>query len=90
MESNNVDLFKASNTENSFAIRLEGDQFQAWRAERGLGQDYQKVWSVEIQSKEALDKRSIDWEAVLDRIIEAYTLSDPVISSFKWPLHQPA
>jgi hypothetical protein len=88
MESIIAHLHKASDGEDSYALCLEGDDGQTWRAERGYGGTFQKVWSVEIQSAQAPLLARVDWDAVLERIIEAYDLNDPVITDFEWPLRQ--
>lgn len=87
MHSTNVDLLKASDAADSYAVAAEGDDVQGpWRAERGYGSAFQKVWSVEFQSRTQPDLRQVDWDAVLDRAIEAYDLNDPIITDFEWPL----
>jgi hypothetical protein len=84
MTSQTVHLYAAQDATDSFGLALPEDLAGVYRARRGYGSDFQKKWSVELQSKVA-QQSPIDWEAVLDRVIEAYTLSDPVIANFEWP-----
>jgi hypothetical protein len=86
MNSTNIHLLKASDAENSYAVTLEGDAQESRRAERGYGSAFDKVWTVELQSSKRPDLRQVDWDAVLERVIEAYDLNDPVIADFEWPL----
>lgn len=88
MESNIIHLHKAIDAEDSYAICLNDDPRETWRAERGFGQRFEKVWSVELQSKAKPRVPAVNWEAVLDRAIQACSLSDPVVSNFTWPHHQ--
>lgn len=88
MESINVHLHQATDAEDAYALSLDSAP-TPWRAERGYGSAYQKVWSVEIQSRHAPDLRQVDWDAVLDRVIEAYDLNDPLITDFAWPTRAP-
>jgi hypothetical protein len=90
MESINVHLHKASDAEDGYALCVEGDGPGSWRAERGYGATFQKVWSVEVQSAERPDLNQVDWDSVLERLIEAYDLNDPVITRFTWPLRAAA
>lgn len=71
---------------DSWAINLVGDIAEMHRAEKGMGNRFRKVWSLELQSEEAPDMSRIDWDAVLERAVYAYDMNDPVISKFKWPL----
>lgn len=88
MESISVHLHKSVDAEGSYALSLEGDQPQAWRIERGYGGKFEKIWSVELQSRSVPDLREVDWDPVLERIIEAYDLNDPVITEFAWPMRK--
>jgi hypothetical protein len=90
MESVTVHLHKAADAEDSYAICLEGDGEAAWRAQRGYGGNFERVWSVEFQSARAPAFQWVDWEAVLGRVIEAWDLNDPLITDFTWPRQQPA
>jgi hypothetical protein len=90
METRTVHLHRASDAEDSFALALEGDSSGTWRATRGFGQDFQRIWSVELQSERSPDVLFTDWDAVLERVIEAYDLNDPVITDFDWPRQQTA
>ena len=89
MESTYVHLFKASDGEDSYAIRLDGQVGATWRAQRVFGSTFQKVWSVELQGGHLPEPLEVDWDAVLERVIEAYDLNDPVITGFQWPLQKP-
>ena len=51
----------------------------------GFGSDFEPVWTVEIQGTEEVNDREVEWDSVLDRVIEAYRLSDPVITNLEWP-----
>jgi hypothetical protein len=87
MESINIHLLKARDAADSYALAAEGDApGPPWKAERGYGSGFDKVWSVELQSSALPDLRQVDWEAVLERAIEAHDLNDPVITDFEWPL----
>ena len=91
METRTIHLYQAADAEDSFALAVEGDNPGSWRAARGFGQRFEKVWSVELQSKESPNISDIlftDWDAVLERAIEAYDLNDPVIVDFDWPRQQ--
>jgi hypothetical protein len=90
MGSKTVHLFKATDAEDAYAIRLAHDDPGKWRAERGFGQNFEEVWSVELQSRKQAPESRVDWDAVLERVIEACTLSDPVITNFQWPVRQAA
>jgi hypothetical protein len=85
MESNTVLLYQANDAEESFAIRLENDPPESWRFQKGFGKHFQQVWSVELQGDLRPNFSLVDWEAVLDRILEAYHLSDPLLTNFTWP-----
>jgi hypothetical protein len=88
MESVTVHLHKATNGEDAYALAVEGDERSSWRAERGYGSAFQKAWSVELQSSTRPELARVDWDAVLDRVIEAHDLNDPVIAGFQWPLRE--
>lgn len=91
MDSINIHLLKASDGADSYALAAEGDgEGPPWRAERGYGLAFEKVWTVELQSNALPDLRQVDWDAVLDRVIEAYDLNDPVIADFEWPIRHVA
>jgi len=85
METMLVHLYQASDAEDCFALAIEGEPEETWRAVRGFGQKFQKVWSVELQSSEAPDFLRTEWDTVLERVIEAYDLNDPLITDFHWP-----
>jgi hypothetical protein len=85
MHTVNVNLFKATDAEDAFAIHLPGDAEGQWRAERGFGSDFQKVWTVEFQSDNEPGRWHTDWDQVLGRAVEAYSMNDPVITNFHWP-----
>jgi hypothetical protein len=85
MESVQLELYEARDTENAFALKLPGSD--RWTARTGFGAELGKVWSVEIQSDEAVpDFKLIDWDSVLERVVEAYEMSDPIITRFRWPM----
>lgn len=84
MQKVNLQLFKARDAENAYAIRFSKEE--RWLARSGIGSQLEPVWSLEFQSDLPLDRNSIDWEAVLHRAIEAYRLSDPVVTNFEWPM----
>jgi hypothetical protein len=86
METTVVHLHEAEDAEDSFGLTLEKEE--AWRAVRGFGQKFRKIWSVELQGNAAPDLSHVDWDVVLERVIEAYDLNDPVITDFHWPLYQ--
>lgn len=85
MESCNVLLYQATDAEDSFALRLSTDPSRHWRAQHGFGKEYEQIWDVEFQSKSLPPFHLIQWDSVLQRAIEAYNLSDPVITNFAWP-----
>jgi hypothetical protein len=87
MESVNVHLHKATDAEAAYALSLD-DVTKPWRAERGYGSTWDKIWTVELQSNRIPDLETVDWDAVLERVIEACDLNDPVIADFEWPLRQ--
>src|SRR4051794_40505842 len=89
MESLTVHLHKAPDAEEAYALSL-GHEPKRWRAERGYGSEFQKVWTVELQSVRAPELDNVDWDAVLERVIEAADLNDPLISDFAWPLRENA
>jgi hypothetical protein len=41
---------------------------------------------VELQSQGTPKLSQGEWETVLERVLEAYSLNDPVITNFEWPL----
>jgi len=86
MESITVHLYKAGDSEEAYALSIADQPETPWKAERGYGSSFQKVWSVELQAKKIPDFRQVDWDAVLERVIEAYDLNDPVITDFSWPM----
>lgn len=77
-------LFRSRDGEDSYAIALENRE-ENFLARRGFGQDFEKVWSLELQSLVTPETLMVDWDTVLERAIEAYQLSDPVITNFDWP-----
>ena len=82
-------MYEATDAEDAHAVCVEGDPSDTWRVRKGFGQKFKKVWSVELQSKTAPAAMEVDWDAVLERAIEAYDLSDPVLTNFEWPRKQP-
>jgi hypothetical protein len=85
MDTKIIHLHKG-NADDAWAINLVGDLSGVWRAEKGFGHSFYKVWSLEVQSPEAPDLLHVGWDAVLERAIYAYDLNDPVLSNFEWPL----
>ena len=83
-------LYKASDAEDSYAVSLNTDLPGTWRAQRGYGAAFQKMWSIEVQSEVIPDLNQVDWDAILVRAVEAYDLNDPLIVGFSWPLREPA
>jgi hypothetical protein len=88
MDSKSIHLHKAKDAEDSWAINLVGDHSGVWRAQKGFGQNFEKVWSLELQSPQAPDLAQTDWDVLLDRAIEAYDMNDPIIAKFQWPIRQ--
>ena len=80
-----VFLHQAADADDSFAISLPGDQPRRWRAQKGFGSDFKNVWTVEFQSSQPPSIQATDWDEVLLRTIEAYTMNDPIITNFTWP-----
>jgi hypothetical protein len=85
MNSLTVNLFKARDAEDSFAIALAGDPPGKWRAVSGFGSDFAREWTVELQSAAQPELATVDWNGVLDRAIQAAEMSDPVIADYNWP-----
>jgi len=83
MITTHLQLYKARDAEEAYAIRLRNGD--AWLARTGFGSQFDPVWSLELQTPTAADQNWTDWESVLERAIEAYRLSDPVITNFEWP-----
>lgn len=71
---------------DAWALNLLGDLGEVHRAEKGMGNNFRKVWSLELQSEKAPDLSRVDWDAVLERTIYAYDMNDPLISNFEWPI----
>ncbi|HTG43655.1 MAG TPA: hypothetical protein VK633_03900 [Verrucomicrobiae bacterium] len=87
MQKVSVELFSARDAESSFAIRLAGDKESAgWKFRKGFGSEFEKVWAVEFHTMDSPDLAAADWEAVLNRTVEAFQMSDPVIENFHWPV----
>ena len=84
MEHVKVDLLKASDASDSHAIKLQ-DGSGGVLAQTGYGQDFERVWTVEFEARYSPDILHVDWDAVLQRVIEAHAMSDPVITGFRWP-----
>lgn len=80
-----VFLHQAADAEDSYAISLPGDARASWRAQKGFGQDFRKVWTIEFQSAHAPSIQATDWDQVLLRAIEAYTMNDPILTNYSWP-----
>jgi len=71
---------------DSWAINVPGGLAENFRAVKGVSHQFQKVWSLELQSAEPPELEKVDWDAVLERAIYAYDMNDPLISDFAWPL----
>ena len=85
MTSIALTIFKSRDADQSYAIALEDDPPETWRARSGFGQEFERIWAVDLQSETSPEVQTVDWETVLERAIEAYHLSDPVITNFEWP-----
>ena len=85
MVSIEVHLFQARDGGESFAIGLASDPRGTWRARTGFGQEFEQVWSLDLQSEVSPEVQTVDWDTVLERAVEAFRLSDPVITNFEWP-----
>ena len=84
MEKVALQLFKARDAEEAYAIRFAKEE--RWLARSGFGSQFEPAWTLEVQSEEGIDVKSVDWEQMLERAIEAYRLSDPVLTNFDWPV----
>ena len=84
MEKVALQLFKARDAEEAYAIRFAREE--RWLARSGFGSQLEPVWTLEIQSEEAIDLEAVAWDQMLERAIEAYRLSDPVLTNFDWPI----
>lgn len=78
-----LQLYKARDAEEAYALRFP--QEDRWLARTGFGSHLNLVWTIEVQSEVAMDRTSVNWEAVLKRAIEAHRLNDPVLTNFEWP-----
>jgi hypothetical protein len=85
MNSLSLKLFEARDAVDSYALAIPGDLAGNWRARSGFGGDFRNVWAVDLQSSRPPNLPSVDWNAVLERAVEAYQLSDPVIANYEWP-----
>ena len=81
-------LYKAAEAEAAYALKMDEDPGGNWRAKRGYGSNFVKLWSLDVEGDPVPSLEKIDWEAILDRAIEAYQLSDPVLANFHWPVLQ--
>ncbi|HYE33251.1 MAG TPA: hypothetical protein VEH27_17620 [Methylomirabilota bacterium] len=88
MQTVRIDLYKATDSEESYGIKTAGSNVM--RAHAGFGQTWEKVWSVDIESLYSPENLDVDWDAVLARVIEAHSMSDPVLSGFRWPQQETA
>jgi hypothetical protein len=86
MQTTTIFLHQASDAEDSYALSLPGDAPGSWRAEKGFGSKFNQVWTLDLQTAEAPLVQAVDWDVVLARAIEAYSLNDPVITNYSWPL----
>jgi hypothetical protein len=86
MQTTTIYLHEAKDAEDSYALSLPGDADGVWRAEKGFGGKFRKVWTLEFQTAEAPSVQAVDWDAVLVRAVEAYSMNDPVITNYIWPL----
>lgn len=85
MEAITVKLFKSTDAEESYALCVNGDTRDSWRAQRGAGANFEEVWTVEVQSAVRPELHEVDWDMVLERVIEACDLNDPVLANYEWP-----
>ena len=83
MEKVSLQLFKATDAEEAYAIRFPKEQ--KWLARSGFGSQLEPVWSLELESETPAELETVDWDVVLERAIEAYRLSDPIVTNFDWP-----
>jgi hypothetical protein len=83
MEKVSLQLYKARDADEAFGLRFPRED--KWLARTGFGSDFEPIWTLEIQSAQPADRPRVDWENVLNRAVEAYRLSDPVITNFDWP-----
>jgi hypothetical protein len=86
MHTSTVFLHEAGDAVDAYALALPGDVAGSWRAQKGFGGKFHRVWTLDLQSDEPLPIQAVDWDAVLVRAIEAYNMRDPVITNFEWPL----
>lgn len=83
MEKVNLQLYKAPDAEEAYAIRFPNTD--GWLARSGFGSQMEPIWTLELQSNQPVEQRHVNWGAVLERAIEAYRLSDPIVTNFNWP-----
>ena len=83
MSKPNVQLYKARDADDGYGIRLQAEQ--PWLSRSGFGSHFEPVWTVEVESELPPHRETVNWEAVLDRVVEAYRLSDPILTGFQWP-----
>ena len=83
MRKVNLQLHKARDAEESYALKFPAEE--KWLARSGFGSELDSVWSLEVQTEDDFARDKVNWEAVLDRAIEAYRLSDPVVTNFQCP-----
>jgi hypothetical protein len=81
METVTIQLYKARDAEEAYAIRRP--EPENWLARSGFGSQFEPVWTVEFQG--SFSSEPVDWQSVMDRAIEAYRLSDPIVTNFQWP-----
>jgi hypothetical protein len=82
MDTLNVELHKARDAEECYAIRIAGEK--TWRATNGFGSDFERIWTIEFQGPVPTDLSVVQWEALLDRAVEAFRLSDPIVTNLDW------
>jgi hypothetical protein len=82
MSTIRVNLYEAEDSDGAYAIRLAGAETEIWRAQKGYGSKFTLVWTVEFEIPgSAADPETLDWNEILDRSIEAYSLSDPIVTT---------
>ena len=74
-----------SNMLGSSRVMLNMSKEQKWLARSGFGSQLEPVWSLELESAAPPGLETVDWDVVLERAIEAYRLSDPIVTNFDWP-----
>lgn len=85
MRITTIHLFQGTDAEEAFAIRFAEDPDKHFRAERGFTNDFEYVWTVDFETDDKPDRWETNWDQVLNRVVEAYSMRDPVIYGYHWP-----